>query len=261
LLVSSGPPGASSPRQIISAAGRLVEEDSFLHYALQHQPTADLVGFVLEQCGGRSAGGGSTTHSGRTLLRTAAVHGCSPSVIETIVVDHDGSHHAKVVDEFGRCPLHWACVNPSQARRQIVTAVVVLLLKLYPEAAQVRDGTGNTPAQLAQMHDASGCVLRLLSAGRGRDDESHVSSSSSSFAFLRRPPFSPKKSRAPARRTLTPRTLPDDDDDDDGASNEGTNNDDPYPNDGQPEHRHPHRVSITQSKDDDGISSLGSDGA
>jgi hypothetical protein len=241
----------------------MVKEDSFLRYVLRHQPTADLVSFLASHTG-EGGGGENSDHSrvrgppSQTLLHTAVANGCSRSVLESIVVDHDGGYQARVADELGRYPLHWACVNPMHVKKQVIRAVVGLLLDLYPEAQGIPDGSGRTPLDLAREHCPSRCFLRLLN-GEGEDNESH--SSSSSFAFLKRSVLSPRsplsKAKAPPpRRALTPLTFPDTD----RASDEVTVNDDhPSNNRATPDYRQLYQVHAYEDCADDDISSLGCD--
>jgi hypothetical protein len=253
--------GGADLEAVLSSAGRLAEGDgSLLRYALRQQPSADLVSFLANQEGADGEGGNES----QTLLHAAVVSGCSRSVLEVLAVDHDGGHHAGVADETGRYPLHWACVNPSNAGERAVRGAVELLLELHPGARGARDAGGHAPVDLARARGAGRSVLRLLAGdGPGEDDGSRASSSSLSLAFLKRPvalPPSKSSLRLPPRRTLTPRTFCDD-----GASDAGTVDDEPHP--GCNQHHHPgpdYRHLLYQvhalhdsANDDDDISSLG----
>jgi ankyrin repeat protein len=261
---SANAPSAAAAELLVRRADRLVDAESFLHYVLQNQPTADLVDYVLNLGGG---GGGSTAAAAAiagasggqgTILHTAVANGCSRSVVETILYDHNGLNQARSPDDVGRYPLHWACVNPRKAKKQVCHTVVELLLSVYPEAQDIADNSGHTPLDLAKMHRTSGTIVRLLNGGV--DDESSTSSSS----FLRRASFSSKRRRShrqsALRRSLTPHTLPDD-----GASDEGTADNEPDDNHlGPQDYRQLYQVMATKARDeededDDDISSLGCD--
>jgi hypothetical protein len=254
---------AAGAELLVRRADRIVDAESFLHYVLENQPTADLVDYVLNLGGAVANGGGSGGCSGGsgggTLLHTAVANGCSRSVVETILYDHNGLNQAKTPDDGGRYPLHWACVNPRKAKKQVCHTVVEVLLSVYPEAQDIPDKSGHTPLDLAKVHKTSGSIIRLLNGGA--DEESSTSSSS----FLRRASFSSKRRmshRQPSlRRSLTPHTLPDD-----GASDEGTACDNDRDDDsrrgggGQQDYRQLYQVMAGKARDDDDdddVSSLG----
>jgi len=154
------------------------------HFGTAHDLSTSL-SFIAEE---------SRDTQGRTPLHIAVAMQCHMSVIKRLVAGPTCTNPVFVLDEEGRCPLHWACTkvqrpliltrsrsgptysclpkNPYSKQRSQVDKllpsqensidVVHLLVRMYREAACIRDIYGNTPSDLAKNEGMNGAIVSLL---------------------------------------------------------------------------------------------------
>lgn len=119
---------------------------------------------------------------GRTPLHVATAAGSHIHVVERLLEGDTFVMPAYTRDNFGRFPLHWACMNPSgqsnpffsphqhmpytaaQARnlRYNMIRMVRLLVDVYPEAASLADNKGMTPLDYAIQNNADAAIIQFL---------------------------------------------------------------------------------------------------
>ena len=181
------------------AALHLFKGETPLHMLLHYKPTEAVVDMLVDYLTDKSetVPEDLVDIMGRTPLHVGAAKACPALTMARLVSGVSGVMPAVAKDSMGRHPLHWACTNPNgrdddvgrnfltplvRSTRNLNCArglsdedidedmssvdnmvqVVFLLLKAYPEAVAIADMNGQTPLDLARIHDADRRILKLL---------------------------------------------------------------------------------------------------
>jgi hypothetical protein len=153
--------------------------ESALHLIVNHRPPVSLVDSLSRWITKNNPGyvpEDAVDARGQTPLHIAVIQGCDVTVIDRLANSPSSTFPTTTMDDWRRCPLHWACcmkprtpsdtvcnghatlgflsssssnAQPSQAFVDNMVKIVLVLIKSYPQAAVIEDKDRKTPLDLA----------------------------------------------------------------------------------------------------------------